>query len=131
MRAFAETGGIDLPPRALAQIREVFVGAGVSEAETTRAIVSTLNQTGELVDPHTAVGLAAVYRLGLGRGGAPLVVLSTAHAAKFAEAVGAAAGVEPDLPRGARALAGKAERIDRLPADVEAVKTYIRDFAQV
>jgi len=131
MRAFAETGSIDLPPRALGQIRELFVGAGISEAETSRAIVSTLNETGELVDPHTAVGLAAAYRLGLGRGGAPVVALSTAHAAKFPEAVAAAAGVEPVLPRSAHGLAGKAERIDRLPADAAAVQAYIRDFAQV
>jgi threonine synthase len=130
MRAFAETGAIDLPPRALAQIREVFAGAGVSEPDTTRAIVSTLNETGELVDPHTAVGLSAAYRLGLGEGGAPVVVLSTAHAAKFPEAVSAAAGVEPALPRSAQGLAGKPERIDRLPADAAAVQAYIRDFAQ-
>jgi threonine synthase len=131
MRAFAETGAIDLPPRALSLMREVFVGAGVSEAETGRAIVSTLNQTGELVDPHTAVGLAAAYRLGLGKGTTPVVVLSTAHAAKFPEAVTAAAGVGPDLPRSAQGLAGKPERIDRLPADVSKVQAYIRDFAQV
>ena len=131
MRAFAETGAIDLPPRALGLMRELFVGAGVSEAETTRAIVSTLNQSGELVDPHTAVGLAAAYRLGLGRGCAPLVVLSTAHAAKFPEAVTAAAGVAPVLPASAHGLTAKPERIHRLPADVAAVQTYIRDFAQV
>jgi threonine synthase len=131
MRAFAETGAIDLPPSALTQIRDLFIGAGVGEAETSRAIVSTLNETGELVDPHTAVALAAVYRLGLGRSGAPLAVLSTAHPAKFPDAVSAASGLEPDLPRSAHGLAGKPERIDRLPADVEAVQAYIRDFAQV
>ena len=131
MRAFNETGAIDLPPRALTQIRDIFVGAGISEAETTRAIVSTLNQTGELVDPHTAVGLAAAYRLGLGKGGAPLIVLSTAHPAKFADAVSAASGVEPDLPLSARGLAAKRERIHRLPADVAEVQAYIREFAEV
>jgi threonine synthase len=131
MRAFGETGSIDLPPSALAQIRELFKGAGISEAETTRAIVSTLNQTGELVDPHTAVGLAAAYRLGLGKGETPMVVLSTAHPAKFPEAVAAAAGVQPGLPRSAQGLAAKPERIDRLPADVQAVMAYVRDFAQV
>lgn len=130
MRAFAETGAIDLPPRALAQMREVFAGAGVNEADTARAIVSTLNETGELVDPHTAVALAAAYRMGLGKGATPMVVLSTAHAAKFPEAVSAAAGVAPAMPRSAQGLAGKPERIDRLPADAEAVQAYIRAFAQ-
>jgi threonine synthase len=130
MRAFAETGAIDIPPRALGQIRELFAGAGVSEAETAKAVVATLNQTGELVDPHTAVALGAATRLGLTNARAPLVVLSTAHPAKFPEAVRAAAGVEPELSLRAQALAGKPERVDRLPADVEAVKAYIRDFAQ-
>ncbi len=131
MRAFAEIGAIDLPPRALAHMRELFIGAGVSEAETTRAIVMTANQTGELVDPHTAVGLAAADRLGLGKGATPLVALATAHPAKFPEAVAAAAGVAPDLPPAARSLADKPERIDRLPADIAAVQAYIRDFAKV
>jgi threonine synthase len=130
MRAFAETGAIDLPPKALAQIRQLFVGVGVSEADTSRAIVSTLNETGELVDPHTAVALAAAYRRRFAQGSAPLVALSTAHPAKFPEAVKAAAGIEPTLPPGARGLADKPERIDRLPADVGAVQAYIRTFAQ-
>jgi threonine synthase len=131
MRAFAETGAIDIPPKALASMRELFCGAGISEAETTRAMVSVHNETGELIDPHTAVGVAAARKLGPKRATTPLVVLSTAHAAKFPEAVHAAAGLEPILPPSARGLAARAERIDRLPADIEAVKAYIRAFAQV
>jgi len=131
MRAFAETGAIDLPPKAQVAIRELFAGAGISEPDTTRAIVATLNQTGELIDPHTAVGVAAAQRLGPGRASTPLVVLSTAHPAKFPEAVEAAAGIAPPMPSAARGLAAKAERMDSLPADIEAVKTYIRAFAGV
>ena len=131
MRAFAEAGAIDLPPKALVSIRELFVGVGISEADTTKAIVATLNQTGELIDPHTAVGVAAAQRLGPGRAATPLVVLSTAHPAKFPEAVKAAAGVVPSMPAAARGLEGRKERIDSLPVDIEAVKTYIRTFAGV
>jgi threonine synthase len=128
MRAFADTGSIDIPPRARTMIEGLFTGVGVSEDDTSRAILSTLNQTGALIDPHTAVGVAAAQRLGAKT--TPMVVLSTAHPAKFPEAVKAAAGVAPELPRAARGLAEKPERIDRLPADAEAVKAYIRDFAQ-
>jgi threonine synthase len=131
MRAFAETGAIDIPPKALSAIRELFAGAGISEPDTTRAIVATLNQTGELIDPHTAVGVAAAQRMGPARAGTPLVVLSTAHPAKFPDAVHAAAGVAPTVPAAARGLAERAERMDSLPADIEAVKTYIRAFAGV
>jgi threonine synthase len=130
MRAFGETGAIDLPPKALAGIRELFVGAGISEADTTRAMVAVYNQSGELIDPHTAVGVAAAGRLGPKRKTTPMVVLATAHPAKFPEAVRASAGLEPALPRSAQGLAARPERMDRLPADVEAVKAYIRDFAQ-
>ena len=129
MEAFAKTGAIDIPPSARTLIGDLFVGAGVSEAETSRAIVSVFNETGQLIDPHTAVGVAGARRVGPKRAGTPMVVLSTAHAAKFPEAVLAAAGVEPNLPRAAHGLAVKVERIDHLPADAAAVMAYIREFA--
>jgi threonine synthase len=130
MQAFAKTGAIDIPPRARTLIESLFTGAGVDEDDTSRAILSTFNQTGVLIDPHTAVGVAAAQRVRAMGSAAPMVILSTAHPAKFPEAVAAAAGMAPDLPRAARGLAAKPERIDRLPAEVEAVQAYVRDFAQ-
>jgi threonine synthase len=125
--AFAETGAIDVPPKAYGAMRELFRGASVSEADTRRAIVSTLNETGELVDPHTAVALSALGRADLAR---PVVVMSTAHAAKFPEAVAKACGVTPGLPRGVASLASRPERFDRLPAEAETIKAYVRAFAE-
>jgi threonine synthase len=89
-----------------------------------------------LIDPHTAVAVAGAGRAPKvaadGPSGAPpLIIVSTAHPAKFPEAVRAAAGVAPPMPAAARGLAKRKERIDRLPADIEAVKAYIRDFAGV
>jgi threonine synthase len=127
-QAFASTGGLDIPPAALAAMRDLFAGASVSEADTTRAMVATLNETGELIDPHTAVAMAAARRLGPPTPYAPQVVLSTAHPAKFPEAVQAATGVVPPMPRGSGDLGARPERFDRLPADGEAVKAYVRDF---
>ena len=125
--AFGVEGVIDLAPQTLAYMRDDFSGHAVGEDETARTILSTLNETGELVDPHTAVGLAAAKRLKTG--GAPVVVLSTAHPAKFPDAVRAATGCEPALHARASGLQDKPERIDRLPADLSAVKAYIRRFA--
>jgi threonine synthase len=127
--AFADTGAVDIPPQALASMRELFSGASVDEAETSRTILSVLNETGELIDPHTAVGVAAARRAKLADPTTPLVVLSTAHPAKFPEAVLAASGTLPITPRGSGDLAAKPERFDRLPADVETVKAYVRAFA--
>jgi len=129
MRAFAEAGAIDLPPKAHAFIRETFAGIGISEADTSRTIVSTLRDSDVVIDPHTAVGVAAARRIGPRKRSTPLVVLATAHPAKFPEAVAAASGAAVPEPASVRALAAKTEQIDRLPADAEAVKAYVRAFA--
>ncbi|HEY3697577.1 threonine synthase [Phenylobacterium sp.] len=127
-KAFGETGVIDIPPQAFAAMRERFIGLSASESETSRTMVATLNETGELIDPHTAVAVAALNKAG--DLGAPVVVLSTAHPAKFPEAVHAATGELPYLPPGVEALARRPERFDRLPADADAVKAYVRAFAE-
>lgn len=126
--AFAETGVLDVPPQALAMMRETFTGVSVSEGETTRTIVATLRETGELIDPHTAVGVAGMQRMPATE--VPVVVLSTAHAAKFPETVEAATGETPVMPRSAAHLGGKPERFDHLPADAGAIKAYVRAFAE-
>ena len=59
-----------------------------------------------------------------------MVALATAHPAKFPEAVEKAAGAAPLTPGAVGALASRAEQVDRLPAEVEAVKAYVRDFAE-
>ncbi|WP_296596320.1 threonine synthase [Phenylobacterium sp.] len=125
--AFAKTGAIDIPPSALAAMQATFSGVGIGEDETVRAMVSTLNETGELIDPHTAVAVAALRHVALD---GPAVVLSTAHAAKFPEDVAKASGVEPALPRGVASLADRKERFDRLPGEADTIKAYVRAFAE-
>ncbi|WP_334164844.1 threonine synthase [Phenylobacterium sp.] len=125
--AFATAGAIDIPPKAFQAMRAMFRGVAVGEDETRRIIVATLNETGELIDPHTAVAVAALKRVADLPG--PVVVLSTAHAAKFPEDVAEASGVTPALPRGALDLADRPERFDRLPAEPETIKEYVRAFA--
>lgn len=125
--AFASAGAIDIPPKAFQAMRAMFRGVAVGEDETRRTIVATLNETGELIDPHTAVAVAALKRVADAPG--PVVVLSTAHAAKFPQDVAQASGVTPALPRGALDLADRPERFDRLPAEPETIKEYVRAFA--
>ncbi|OYU69169.1 MAG: threonine synthase [Alphaproteobacteria bacterium PA2] len=125
--SFIETGVIDIPPQALAHMRETFQGMMVSEGETSRTILATYNETGEIIDPHTAVAVCAFHRTR--NSDAPVVILATASPAKFPEAVSEVIGEAPEVPRKARGLAGKAERFDHLPADIEAVKAYVLDFA--
>ena len=129
-KAFAGMGAIDIPPAALGVMNGLFRGVSVSEAETAKTILSTLNDTGEIIDPHTAVAVAAARRAG-GVSASPLIALSTAHPAKFPEAVRASTKTAPPEPAVVRAQAKLPERIDRLPADAAAVKAYVRKFAGV
>ena len=81
---------------------------------------------GEVIDPHTAVGLHAA-RAGAGEipAGTPLVTLATAHPAKFPDAVREAIGIEPALPARAGDLFALPERCETLPGDYETVRDYI------
>jgi threonine synthase len=128
--AFASLGALEISPRRLASMRGLFAGAAVSEAETARTILATLNETGELVDPHTAVGLAAAARIGPADPATPLVALATAHPAKFPEAVEAAAGARPPTPASVARMAKRRERFEPIAADVEAAKAYVREWSQ-
>ena len=125
---FGATGEIETPAAALAEMRRMFRGVGVSEAETGEAIVQTLATTGQLIDPHTAVAVSALDRAADMPG--PVVVLSTAHAAKFPEDVAKVSGLTPQAPRGAADLADRPERFERLPAETEVIKRYVRTFAE-
>ena len=126
--SFSLDGAMAVPPAVRAAMGEVFTATAVSEAQTARTIADTLRQTGELIDPHTAVAVAGAGAPSEPRSG-PLIIVSTAHPAKFPEAVSAAAGTTPAPPSAVQARARQAERIDRLPADAEAVKRYVSEFA--
>ena len=126
--AFGVKGEIQVPAAALAEMRRMFRGVGVSEDDTGAAIVSTLQSAGALIDPHTAVAVSALTRAADLPG--PVVVLSTAHAAKFPDDVAKVAGLAPQLPRGAADLADRPERFERLPAETEVIKRYVRTFAE-
>ena len=78
--------------------------------------------TGRLIDPHTAVGVAAAEKV-QARG--PVVVLSTAHPAKFPDAVERATGQIPALPPGLSGLFDLPEKLDVLSADLGLVRKYI------
>ena len=79
---------------------------------------------GYCVDPHTAVGLAVAEKEARDPS-VPMVVLSTAHPAKFPDAVKAACGVAPALPDWLADLPRRAERVTVLPADQAAVERYV------
>jgi threonine synthase len=123
VQSLSQSGGFTVPDPALAMMRTRFSSARVSEAEVAETIRRTLKETCELLDPHTAVGYAAARRHAADD--APMVTLSTAHPAKFPDAVEAATGVRPALPAFLGDLMAREERYDTLPADTGSVERYI------
>ncbi|MFY8039136.1 MAG: threonine synthase [Bosea sp. (in: a-proteobacteria)] len=119
---------IDAGP--LAALRQAFDAVAVSEADTAREIAGVWAEAGYLLDPHTAIGVDAA-RHGLKADPAtPIVVLGTAHPAKFPAAVKAASGVHPALPAHLGDLMERKELFTRLPNAQGEVERFIRSQAR-
>jgi threonine synthase len=105
MNDFARSRKLVLPHTMLDRLRARYSAFASDDAETRAAIAAVYKQTGRIIDPHTAVGVAAAMKMG--KVSSPVVVLSTAHPAKFPDAVTAAIGKPPAVPS---RLAGLEER---------------------
>jgi threonine synthase len=113
-----------VPERALGDMRTLFTADRALEDETAAAIRTTLREAGYLIDPHTAVAVAVAEKENRDPS-IPMVVLSTAHPAKFPDAVEAACGVRPALPDWLAGLEKRTERMTVLPADQATVEAHI------
>jgi threonine synthase len=111
---------------ALARLREGFASARIERAEVEETIARVAREAEVVLDPHTAIGVAAGQEC-RGDRAIPMVALGTAHAAKFPDAVEAACGVRPKLPERMADLYDRAERITEAPNDLAALETLIRD----
>jgi threonine synthase len=124
MDEFRSTGRVDLGPDRLVMAREIFDSARVDDHAVARVIASTYEQTGVLVDPHTAVGLGAAA-LRHHDASTAMICLATAHPAKFPDAVEAAVGVRPPLPEHLADLLDRPERLVELPNDLAVVEDHV------
>jgi threonine synthase len=119
-----KSGGFQISQGALQTLQETFASGRCSEAETSETITRTLSQTGELLCPHSAVGVkVATEHLGT----VPMITLATAHPAKFPDAVMAATGVHPALPPRMADLFTRPERVTRVSNDLGAIQSLIRE----
>ncbi|WP_339863587.1 threonine synthase [Paremcibacter congregatus] len=110
----------------LAKAQQIFDALQVSEEDTEATIGQVYRESGQVIDPHTAVGVQAARRKNADAA-TPMVTLSTAHPAKFPEAVEKVTGRHPDLPAHMADLFEREERCDRLNHDLDALKSYIRE----
>lgn len=130
MASLAQSGSFTLPAEARAAIVADFSAARADEPETVATIAKLYKNAGYLVDPHTAVGLAVADKVEHSAK-VPQVVLATAHAAKFPDAVAAATGHRPPLPPHMADLMTRRETVTVLPNDLAAVEAFIRSRARI
>ncbi len=125
MSELGTNGGFTLSQGAVAALRAEFASGRVGEDETLSAIRDWHARTGETLCPHTAVGVAVAETV---RDPAtPMITLATAHPAKFPDAVERAIGTRPALPPHMADLFDRSERVTRVPDDLTALETLIRE----
>jgi threonine synthase len=122
LMADLKTGGFAISGNALAHLRADFASGRCSEAETRATIARLRDTTGEVLCPHTAVGVKVAEEH---LGATPMITLATAHPAKFPDAVQAAVGLRPALPARMANLYDRPERLTRVPNDLGAIQSLI------
>ena len=125
MQELRADGGFTISQGAHQAITETFASGSASEEETSVRITATLEDSAELVCPHTAVGLEVArdhHDIAI-----PTISLATAHPAKFPDAVEAATGIRPPLPKRMADLYERPERITRVANDLAAIEDVIRE----
>jgi len=119
-------GSFTVSANAMAQLRDTYDSGSVGEARTLEVIGETLKETGELVCPHSAVGVGVAAGAIDRDPGTPMVTLATAHPAKFPDAVEEATGIRPALPPRMADLFERPERVTRVANDLAALEALIR-----
>jgi threonine synthase len=124
MASLAQSRRFALSASALSGLRSILSADRADEEETAAAIRTILRETGHFIDPHTAVGVAVAEKETRDPS-IPMVVLGTAHASKFPDAVEAACGHRPQLPEWLADLDRRPERVTNLPLDQAAVEHHM------
>ncbi len=114
-----------ISPARWQDARQVFASASVSDEVTCTVIRQVFEDTGFLIDPHTAVGVKAARECNADRS-IPMITLATAHPVKFADAVARAGLDTPALPEHMRDLFEREERYTVLDNALSAVTGYVQ-----
>ncbi len=130
MASLGQSGAFTLPHAAQAAIAGEFSADRADEPETAATISRLYRESGYVADPHTAVALAVAEKVEHARA-VPQIVLSTAHPAKFPDAVEAATGKRPVLPPHMADLFNRKERLSVLPNDLDAIEAFISARARI
>lgn len=126
MQQLRDTGAFSVDPARFAQASAMFLARSADDDATRAAIRSVHEEHGMLIDPHTAVGVAAARELAAELGDdVPVVCVATAHPAKFPDAIAAATGIRPDLPERLADLLVRPEHCQSMANDADALRDTI------
>ena len=117
-------GGFDVSQGAMEVLQSHFDSGRASEEETSSTITETLKTSGELLCPHSAIGVKVANDQPASE--TPMITLATAHPAKFPDAVEAASGIRPPLPARMADLYERDERVTCIANDLDALKDHIK-----
>jgi len=129
MGSLQQSRRFSLSAHALKTLRAMFSAGRADEQETAATIRAWMREAQYCADPHTAVALAVAEKE-MRDPAVPMAVLSTAHPAKFPDAVKAACGVTPALPDWLGDLYARPERVTVLPADEAAVERFVQSASR-
>ncbi|MEM6901957.1 MAG: threonine synthase, partial [Pseudomonadota bacterium] len=129
MKGLRSEGVFSTGDNEMAAIAKLFSAYRADDELTKATIAEAYEQTGEVIDPHTAAGLAAVkqYRAANPGDDMPIISLACAHPAKFPDAVQTAIGQSPALPPHLADLHQREERMTVLDNDLQIVEAHIKE----
>ncbi len=128
MRGFEASKAMQLTNAQRQGASSLFTSARVDADEMSRAIRWAFDHAGQVLDPHTAIGLHAALASDLDPA-VPIITLATAHPAKFSDAVERATGIRPALPARVGDLFAREEAYTELPGDYDAVREFVSTHA--
>ena len=122
-----KAGDFEIPPDVLVKLKQHFSSGRCDESETLKTIRHMYERTGEVLCPHSAVGVKVATQH---QGKEPMITLATAHPAKFPDAIEQAIGQRPDLPPRMADLYTLDEHITQMPNARVALQSFIQERIQ-
>lgn len=129
MSEFKENGQFSVSDNIMQKAKKDFKAHRSNDAQTLKTVEKIYNTTGYILDPHTAIGVHAALQE-KDNSDAPIIALACAHPSKFPDAVKQAIGQEAEVPERLKKVMNLPEFVTPMPADIEKVKSYVRQTVQ-
>ncbi len=123
MDQFKQHGKLEFTTEQMEKLKNDFSSSSIDDKETLQTISSFFKETGYILDPHTAAGVGVGKKISSSP--YPLLCLSTAHPAKFGNAVQKAIGESPELPGAFIGLESRQKKVVTIAADKDLIKEYV------